>query len=121
MSRSNTSSWFPIAMFLKTPEEKTASKNILFGPAKQTEYLSYPYPDETVVKDETVIWMPKLHKTISLKSYERAHLEHDNKTLGEFTKMGLPLGCTFGGTLKWPTVKKNTVLASKVNDLVSKL
>lgn len=99
MSRSNTSSWFPMEMFIKDPAEKKACKGVMFGPAKQAEHLNYPYPNEFVKKDETVLWNPELHKTVSLKSYEKAHQEQDVEALGKISKIGIPLDCTFGGSI----------------------
>ena len=90
----NTSSWFQLRMF-----DKTADKGILFGPAKQVEHLNYPYEKETVKKDETVIWVPSEHKSISLKSYERAHQNSDHDALCKISKLGIPLGLTFGGAI----------------------
>lgn len=101
MNRNNTSSWFPMEMFIKDPIEKKACKGILFGPAKQVEHLFYLYPNEVVKKDETVIWSPKEHKTVSLKSYEKAHQDQDAEVLGKIAKLGIPLGCTFGGTISF--------------------
>lgn len=99
MSRNNTSSWFPLAMLVKTQKEKESCKDILFGPAKQVEHLFYLYPNEIVKKDETVLWSPKERKTISLKSYEKAHQDQDIVALGKISKLGIPLGLTFGGTI----------------------
>lgn len=92
----NQSSWFPMTMF-----DKSADKGVLFGPCLQAELLNYPYEKERVKKNETVIWVPAEHKSVSLKSYERAHLEHDHDALCKISKLGIPLGCTFGGTLKF--------------------
>lgn len=100
MNKHNESSWFPIAMFLKTKADKLEFKDVLFGPAKQVEHVSYPYPKEVIRRDETVVWNPKLHKTVSLKSYERAHQMQDIDALGKISKAGIPLGCDFGGTLE---------------------
>ena len=99
MSRHNESSWFPVAMFLKSKEDKLEYKDVLFGPAKQVEHVNYPYPKETIKLDETVVWNPKQHKTVSLKSYEKAHQEQDLDALGKISKAGIPLGCDFGGTI----------------------
>ena len=112
MSRSNTSSWFPLAKFVSDQSAKRECKGILFGPAKQAERLFYLYPNENVKKYETVIWSPREHKTISLKSYEKAHQDQDApvrcragrggkdaEALGKITKLGIPLGLTFGGAI----------------------
>lgn len=99
MSRNNTSSWFPVAMFVKSKKEKSSCDSILFGPAKQVEHVNYPYPNETIVKDETVIWCPRERKTVSLKSYEKAHQDQDIEALGKISCLGIPLGNTFGGTI----------------------
>lgn len=80
--------------------DKTASSDILFGPALQAESLNYPYEKEKVKKDETVIWSPANHKTVSLKSYEKAHQTQDIEALGKISKLGIPLGCTFGNAIK---------------------
>lgn len=92
----NESGWYQMKMF-----DKTASKDILFGPAKQVEHTSYLYPHEVIRKDETVIWSTRDHKTVSLKSYERAHKTSDIDALGKISKVGIPLGCTFGGLLNF--------------------
>lgn len=90
----NESGWYQMRMF-----DKTASKDVLFGPAKQIEHTSYIYPKETIQKDETVIWSPVDHKTVSLKSYEKAHKTCDQEALAKISRAGIPLGCTFGGLL----------------------
>lgn len=95
MNRNNTSSWFPMKLY-----DKTAQDGVLFGPAKQPEKTSYLYPNEKIKKDETVIWVPAEHKTVSLKSYERAHLENDIEKLGLISKIGIALGCTFGSLIR---------------------
>ena len=99
MSRNNTSSWFPLARFVSDQSAKRECKGILFGPAKQAERLFYLYPNENVKKYETVIWSPREHKTISLKSYEKAHQDQDAEALGKISKLGIPLGLTFGGVI----------------------
>ena len=54
MSRSNTSSWFPLARYVSDQLAERECKGILFGPAKQAERLFYLYPNENVKKYETV-------------------------------------------------------------------
>ena len=41
MSRSNTSSWFPLARYVSDQLAERECKVILFGPAKQAERLFY--------------------------------------------------------------------------------
>lgn len=101
MSRFNQSSWFPVAMFLKDPAAKAAAEGVLFGPAKQREVNNYIYPKEVIKKDETVIWNPNEHKTVSLKAYEAALKSEDVELIGKISKLGIPLGCTFGGCIDW--------------------
>lgn len=97
----NTSSWFPVSIYLKDPKEKAAAEGVLFGPAKQREFLNFPYPKEVVKKDEVVIWVPSKHKSVSLKSYERALKSDDVETIAKIAELGIPLGCTFGGCIDW--------------------
>lgn len=94
MSRSNQSSWFPMSVY-----DKSAAEGIMFGPCLQNEYVNYPYPKEKIKKDEVVIWATRDHKTVSLKSYEKAHQEQDIEALGKIGKLGIPLGCNFGGSI----------------------
>lgn len=96
MSRFNQSSWFPMSMF-----DKSAGPGVLFGPCLQVEYVNFPYPKETIKKDETVIWASNDHKTVSLKSYERAHLENDKEALEKIASLKIPLRCSFGGLIKF--------------------
>ena len=97
----NNSSWFPVAMFFKNGCDPAFAldKNTLFGPALQNEKTSYLYENEKIKKDETVLWNPDKHITISLKSYEKVHQDQDVERLGKITKAGFPLGCTFGGCI----------------------
>lgn len=92
--RFNSSSWFQMRRY-----DKNANESILFGPALQRERTSYVYPDEVIKKDEIVIWSTDEHKTVSLKSYERAHQTSDKEALEKITAVGIPLNCTFGGVL----------------------
>ena len=103
MKKSNKSSWFPMKLFYPkgAPSGMALDKNTLFGPALQNETTSYLYKNEKIMKDETVLWNPGLHITISLKGYEKAHKDNDVELLGKITKAGFPLGCTFGGVLSW--------------------
>lgn len=105
MARKNESSWFPVKMFYKNgaSADMALDKNTLFGPALQNETTSYLYKNEKIRKDETVLWNPDKHITISLKGYERAHQDGDIELLGKITEAGFPLGCTFGGCI---TLKK---------------
>ena len=101
--KGNESSWFPVTMFKNEIHKDSGfadGKGVLFGPAKQKEMTSYLYPKEKILKDETVLWNPELHITISLKGYEKAHQENDVEKLGKITKAGIPLGMTFGGCIK---------------------
>lgn len=97
----NESSWFPVKMFYPKGGDPAMAldKNTLFGPAKQNEMTSYLYEKERIKKDETVLWNPDLHITISLKGYEKAHQDNDTERLAKITKAGFPLGCTFGGCI----------------------
>ena len=92
----NISSWFPMSVYTKKP-----TPGIMFGPAKTIEYNSYIYPNEKIKKNETVIWVPNLHKTVSLKTYEKAHQTKDQNALNKIQSLGIPLNCTFGGIINF--------------------
>lgn len=79
--------------------DKSVKDNILVGPATVKQFSNYLYPNEQISKDEIILWNPELHKTVSLKSYEKAHQEEDVEALGKISKIGIPLGCTFGGAI----------------------
>lgn len=90
----NKNSWFSMRVY-----DKNAPTGVFFGPALQNEKINIPYEGEKVKKNETVIWVPDEHKTVSLKSYEKAHATQDQEALSKISALGIPLGCTFGGTL----------------------
>lgn len=92
---SSKNSWFPMRIY-----DKNAPRNIFFGPAMQNEKLSFVYPNDFVKKNEVVIWAPDMHKSVSLKSYEKAHQAQDQAALSKISQLGIPLGCSFGGTIK---------------------
>lgn len=81
--------------------DKSAGKGVLFGPCLQPEHSNFIYPKEVIKKHETVIWASNDHKTVSLKSYERAHLENDQEALAKIASLKIPLNCSFGGLIKF--------------------
>ena len=91
----NGNSWASLRMF-----SKDASPDCFFGPTVTKEKTSYLYPDEKVAQYETVVWNPKMHVIVTLKSYERAHREKDEAALGKIKAMGCPLNLTFGGCVR---------------------
>lgn len=93
--RGNSNSWFPM-----TAVCKEAPGGVFFGPALQNEKTSYVFPDEWIPKDATVVWVPKLKKTVSLAAYEKAHQTADSEALGKISRLGIPFGCDFGGCLR---------------------
>lgn len=93
--RGNSNSWFPMNAVCKS-----APRGVFFGPALQNEKTSYLYEGEFICKDAMVIWVPGLKKTVSLVSYERAHLSNDNEALAKIASLGIPLNCSFGGCIK---------------------
>ena len=96
----NKNSWFSIKMYVKDADD-----GIFFGPALQREHTSYVYPNETIPMNATVIWVPAEHKTVSLASYEKAHQTGDQDALCKISKLGIPLGCTFGGCISIKPLK----------------
>ena len=87
----NQSSYFPLRMICKS-----APANVLFGPTTFKNERDCIYPDVKIPLNGTVIWLPKIHKTVSLESYRRAQETNDTEALAKITALGIPLGINFG-------------------------
>lgn len=89
MARSE-SGYFPLRLLCKS-----APKDCLFGPSTFKNEHDVIYPQKSIPLNSTVIWLPKLHKTVALTSYLDAQANGDSEAIAKIESLGIPLGIDF--------------------------
>ena len=90
MSKFNNSSYFPLQMLCRS-----APKDVLFGPSTFKNERDCIYPKKKIPMNGVVIWLPKMHKTISLDSYFEAQEKNDTEAIAKIEALGIPMGIDF--------------------------
>lgn len=67
-----------------------------FGITKFSNVRDYLYPDRSLKKDSTVIWVPEAKAHIGIASYIDAKKSSDKAALEKLTSLGIPLDIDWG-------------------------